>query len=232
MPENSTKKPPMTPGPELKNRPWSLARFLPKAHWTPGYVVSRIGRAWYERRNPDAPWLSPGMISFLSDWLRPSDVVVEFGSGRSTIWFARRVARVVSCEHDAQWHGAVSERIRRQNLANVEYHLPQGELTPESYLAPVVALAPGSVDVVLIDGSFRDRCATWAVRGVRPGGAILIDNVNWYLPHATRSPASVGANGAPVSEEWARFVELTRGWRSFWVSDGITDTACWFAPPT
>lgn len=200
----------------------------PKAHWTPHYVVSRIRRAWAELQDPQAPWLVSSMVDLLDDWLQPTDTVVEFGSGRSTVWFAQRAARVVSCEHDPMWRAKVAETLEKLGLNNVEYNLC--EPIPEAYLAPARALPSGAAQLVLVDGEVRDVCAVWAAQNVAPGGLVVVDNANWYLPHETRSPSSVGAYGPPASPAWEEFLGLTRGWRSHWTSNGVWDTACWFAP--
>jgi len=42
-------------------------------------------------------------IRFLERRLSNSLEVFEFGSGNSTLWWAERVSRIDSCEHDAQW---------------------------------------------------------------------------------------------------------------------------------
>jgi hypothetical protein len=63
----------------------------PFAHWTPRYVKNRLALMAYERFNPEQPWLTRNMIEILENWLKPTDVGLEFGSGRSTTWFARRV---------------------------------------------------------------------------------------------------------------------------------------------
>lgn len=69
-------------------------------HWTPRYLRDRFGVMLFQRRHPDAPGLSPEAVSLLSTLLEPTHAGLEWGSGRSTIWFARRVAELVSVEHD------------------------------------------------------------------------------------------------------------------------------------
>jgi hypothetical protein len=67
-----------------------------------------------ERRLPvDAhgeplPWYSYAAIHFLEKRLPEGLAVFEFGSGYSTIWWARRSRVVHACEHDAGWYGKVS----------------------------------------------------------------------------------------------------------------------------
>ncbi len=204
-----------------------------KSHWTPRYVVNRLMLSRYQRAHPEAPWLTRTMIDFLSGYLRSTDVLVEFGSGRSTMWFARRTEHVISAEHNEQWHAHVTKELAAKGLKNVTYL--RVERTPESYIAPVdAALAAhspdGKADVILVDGINRDHAAMWALAHIRPGGLILVDNVNRHLPHPTHAPASLRADSPPDGPLWQKFSDATASWRRTWTSDGVTDTAGFFAP--
>src|SRR5262249_11870957 len=174
----------------------------PRRHWTPRYVKDRVQLHVWERRHPDAPWLVTEAVSLLETWLRKSDLVVEFGSGRSTLWFAARVARVISIEHDPGWYARVKAQLETANVHNVEYHrvaTPAADVHVQetAYLRPVNEGFAGPADVVLVDGILRDAAAMWALEHVRRGGMVVIDNGNRYLPHATHSPASLGSAGRP-----------------------------------
>jgi hypothetical protein len=46
--------------------------------------------------HPDVPWLTRQAVEILEDWLKPGYVGLEWGSGRSTLWFARRVSHLTS----------------------------------------------------------------------------------------------------------------------------------------
>src|SRR5438874_13577508 len=47
-------------------------------------------------RRPELPWLGFRAIKHLDRLIKPDWRVLEFGSGMSTIWFARRCATLVS----------------------------------------------------------------------------------------------------------------------------------------
>lgn len=205
-------------------------KLLPQRHWTPHYILDRLRLQLWQRRNPAAPWLVPAAVHFLDRYLRSSDVLFEFGSGRSTRWFARRVARVESFEGDSAWYEKVRADLDRWSMTNVGYHLVSSENLIQTADEAASGLPGGQVDGVLIDGLDRDRCAEWALRTVRSGGVIVIDNVNRYLPCSTRSPESIGPDAKPVSRLWQDFAEAVAEWRSVWWSDGVTDTAIYFKP--
>ena len=75
---------------------------------------------------------------------------------------------------------------------------------------------------------------------LRPGGVLVLDNANWYLPPppgvGPPAPGSVavalGSPGSRVPENrcWPRFVEATAGWRQEWTSDGVQMTMLAFRP--
>lgn len=54
------------------------------------------------RANP-RPWMTDGSIDFIERHLRPTDKVVEFGGGWSTLWWARRASWTLTVEADFAW---------------------------------------------------------------------------------------------------------------------------------
>ncbi|MBA7699080.1 hypothetical protein ES703_107766 [subsurface metagenome] len=81
-----------------------------------------------------------------------------------------------------------------------------------------------------MDGIYRDVCANKVLEKIRPGGIIVLDNANWYLPHDSTSPSSRPKNSAPASEEWTRFLDCVKDWHLIWASNGVWDSAVWFKP--
>jgi hypothetical protein len=212
----------------------------PRRHWTPRYVRDRVQLGLWERRHPDAPWLVAGAVHLLETWLRSDDIVVEFGSGRSTLWFSERVGRVISIEHDPDWYGRVRDRLDVAGRKNVRYHCvpidpavsaDDARDAAEPYLRAAAKSLDDRADVVLVDGILRGPCARWAVDNVRDDGLIVVDNANRYLPHVTRSPASLGPAASPPSADWRAFLEAVTDWRHVWFSNGVTDTAVYFREP-
>lgn len=204
-------------------------------HRTPRYVYARSRLLRYEHSHPAAPWLTPEAIRMLDSMLMPSDHGLEFGSGRSTIWFAQRVCHLTSVEHDTDWYAVVADRLKERELGNVDYVLVPLDQAAElgdgsEYARTALVFAVSSLDFVLIDGAYRDHTARYALSRIRPGGMLIIDNVNRYLPSNSRSPNSrtprLGTDGK-VWEEVAR--DLAR-WRCIWTSSGVSDTAIYVKP--
>lgn len=203
-------------------------------HWTLRYIYDRVQVAIYQRGHPDSPWLTAQAVDILRTLIKPTDVALEWGSGRSTLWFARRVAFLTSIESDRTWYEWVSGKLQELSLYNVNLILCEDETEHKGedpqYIRVSDFIAPNSLDFVLVDGIYRDMCAVRALELVRPTGFIIIDNCNWFIPSSSRSPASLRPGQPPASKLWSNFQEAVRNWRYIWTSNGVTDTAIWFKP--
>ena len=197
-------------------------------HWTPRYIVNRLRLMAYERRHPDAPWLTQEMVALLESWLRPEDHALEWGAGRSTLWLARRVGRLTSVEHNPSYHLRLKACLQAEGLRNVELHFCEQEA---EYVAVAAQLPPENLDLVLVDGLARDLCALAALSRLKAGGILVLDNSNWYLPSESHSPNSRRRQEGPASDAWELFASRVKGWRCLWTSNGVADTALWVKPP-
>jgi predicted O-methyltransferase YrrM len=180
----------------------------------PYKIPARIRYWMWERRNRDKPWLTPGAVEFCAANLRPHMIGVEFGSGRSTAWFARQLARLTSVEHDPDWYARVKADLDRAGLANVDYRFiaaePPGMPTDRPRYAAVLDEFPDdSLDLMIVDGHYRDACIQLAPQKLRPGGFLLIDDVGFW------------PQGAPVPPGWRQVHDST---------NGIKNTALWQKP--
>jgi hypothetical protein len=168
-------------------------------------------------------------------YLIQTDIGVEFGSGRSTLWFAKRIQSLTSVEHDEKWFAKVSVMLNDASLNNVIYrHEPKEKNDKEGdhsrYVKALDRIETESVDFVLVDGIYRDFCAKKAIRTIKTGGILIIDNVNWYLPSKSFSPNSRTYEQGPKGSIWKEVNEIVSNWRYIWTSSGVTDTAFFFKP--
>ena len=135
-------------------------------HWTPRYLLDRSLNIVSERLHPDWPWLTPQAVRFLELWLQPTDRVFEWGSGRSTLWIARRVRAITSVEHDPHWFQWVTTRGNSRGLRNIDLKLRRDD---PSY-AEAIQEVSGDFDLIIVDGQVREQCALAAIGRLRPGG--------------------------------------------------------------
>ena len=117
------------------------------------------------------PWMNYALIRFLQQRLNPSLTLFEYGSGYSTLFFARLVDQVVSVEADRDWF----EDLRPKCPPNVT--LVYQPFEPDATYCQLVSRDGPQHDIVVIDGSDRMRCAAHASDGLRAGGVIILDDM-------------------------------------------------------
>ena len=193
--------------------------------WSVRYFRDRIGSYFFQRRHQDKPWLSRGAVLFLDQWLKESDRVLEFGSGRSTFYFARKCARVVSHEHHPDWGAKVEAAIKENGWSHVDVV----QRADESYASTASSYADSSFDCILVDGVYRYESFEAALPKLAPGGIIVVDNINYFLPGKIQCP---GGKAPTPRDEWdeesnlwqAALDALPRNWRMVRYCDGVIDT--------
>ncbi len=204
-------------------------------HWTLKYLFDRLVEKNYRHLNPDKPWLAPAANEFLEGYLKPTDIMLEFGSGRSTLWFSKRVMHITSVEHNPEWFKKIKDKIKDLSINNITYilHPKQDETIPASetnYVNATHEFEPSSLDVVLVDGTYRAQCVLKSLPLLKPGGLLIIDNVNRYLPSNSKVPNSRSIAKGPIDDEWRQVSVQINSWRFFWTSNGVSDTAFYFKP--
>lgn len=194
---------------------------------------NRLTEKSFRKANPDLPWLTQNAIFYLEDLLKKEDVFLEFGSGRSTAWFAERVKKIYSIENNKEWFEKVQGDLRKANLTNIDYRLQnyiEGEDPGQSeYTRIFKDLSPETISVALVDGYHRGYCALHSIPLIKKGGILIVDNVNWYLPHVTDSPSSK-LKIEDCEPVWKEVHSTIKNWRSIWTTNGVTDTALFFKP--
>jgi predicted O-methyltransferase YrrM len=202
-------------------------------HLSPRYIRNRIALWWHETKNPNDPWLPKQMTQILNTLLKKDDVGIEFGSGRSTLFFLKKVSYLTSIEHDKKWHALVE--IKTKKFKNKLNYLlfDDGVLENQNskYVGCVKKIKNNSIDFALVDGVSRDHCAMEVLPKIRSGGFIVIDNVNWFLPinPNSYSPGSLKEEEYKT-KKWKSIYNIIREWRYILVSNGVTDSAIFFKP--
>src|SRR3989338_6779055 len=154
-------------------------------HWTPRYVVNRLRVLAYKRLHPGEPWLTRDMVELLKTRLTGAHRGLEWGAGRSTLWLAARLGSLVSVEHDEAYCRQVQAALEKKGLRNVDLRFHPAE---PDYVAVADKLPPARLDFVLVDGQARDLCALAALPRLKPGGLLVVDNSNLYLPCSSHAP--------------------------------------------
>lgn len=143
-------------------------------------------------KNASAPWLTYEAIGWLDNYLTKDMMVFEWGSGGSTIYIAKKVKKIISVEHDAQWYTKVSGMLKKNDIANCEYILKEPAIAKnknyrssdkryvgfdfEAYCKTINAFPDTMFDVIIIDGRARPSCILHATNKIRAGGCLIIDD--------------------------------------------------------
>ncbi|WP_396932398.1 hypothetical protein [Mycolicibacterium sp.] len=142
------------------------------------------------------PWIVYSSRDFLRDFLRPDDIVFEYGAGGSTIFFAGLGLHGISIEHDASWAKVVESELAR-SCPNAIWEvkvIPPNSTKADAqrkfrsnnpayrdhsfvdYVRAIESFPKGHFSVVAIDGRARNACIEIAADYVAPGGILLVDN--------------------------------------------------------
>ncbi|MDH5382831.1 MAG: class I SAM-dependent methyltransferase [Cyclobacteriaceae bacterium] len=185
------------------------------------------------RKYNPAPWTSPASVNIFDQLLTKDMTGLEYGSGRSTLFFAERLGKLTSIEHHEGWYNQVVDLLKKHNINNTEYKLVKpGELcnqdwpfyekfniTPKGlhvksrykeYFEIVNAYPDEYFDFVLIDGRARTECALNAIPKVKKQGMLVLDN-------------SERSRYKPI-------FNVLKDWPVVKTTNGLTDTTIWFKP--
>lgn len=124
------------------------------------------------------PWLSLGAIIALEGIVNKRLRVLEFGSGGSTIFWAKNCKNVKSFETNADWYQKVQQKVKRYR--NVEIGLAN-----EKQILRAITKEPDKhYDIVLVNPNLKEARRTLlaeaAVPKVKPGGWLVINNYGKY----------------------------------------------------
>lgn len=120
------------------------------------------------------PWVTSDAVFFLDKFMKqnPQASVLEFGSGSSTIWFAKRTENLISVEHDKFWHKKICHLIDVTPECNPVNLI----LRKRPYYTICKDLPEESFDLILVDGRNRKGCILHSIRLLKPGGVLMLDN--------------------------------------------------------
>jgi predicted O-methyltransferase YrrM len=206
---------------------------LVSSFWPPRHTADRVAAEVYRRRHVDEPWLTRQGVALLSELLRGTDRLLEWGSGRSTTWLAHRAGSVRSIEHDPAWYDRVRRELERARLDRETVRMlstePAQQPASSPYVRAIDEFAPGELDVCVVDGEHRALCVLEVLPKLATAGWLVLDDAHHYLDHPTASPHSRHGRG-PADADWARVQAQLDSWRQIWTSDGYSDTAFWIKP--
>ena len=154
------------------------------------------------------PWITFSAIDFLKKISHSEMHIFEYGSGGSTLFWASRVKEVVSVEHDRLWYEKIRSELRNHNVTNIKYILSEAEPDNkfkeksfenpadyiskdenftgkkfEAYVKQIDQYPDEYFHIVVVDGRARPSCISHALKKVKKGGYLIVDNSerDYYL---------------------------------------------------
>jgi len=218
-------------------------RIVRKKNWfSPLYWRYRILRPVikmrynsFRKKHYPSPWLSPGSILFFEGWLTKEMRGAEYGSGLSTLFFAKRCKEVVSIEHFKPWYDKVVDLFKEEHVTNVNYKFITTEEHPkefyrkeiferyklmdyndsilwkyEDYYSALNEFDDGYFDYIIVDGRARPECTFHAIDKIKSGGLMVLDNSE--------------------RDRYSVVFEKLEAWPNFTTSNGLTNTTFWVKP--
>ena len=169
----------------LISKPKRLSALLSHGH--KGYLNSIGWLTAFDQRQPvdqdgnPLPWVTYSFIDFIKTRLTKDMRIFEYGSGNSTLFYAQRVAKVVSVEHDEEWY----KKIVQEKAANAEMIFT--ELVAGGEYSQKASLLGEQFDVIIVDGRDRVNCCKNSVGALTPSGVMVLDDSEreFYEPART-----------------------------------------------
>lgn len=135
-----------------------------------GEVYAALGRQDY------IPWFNYETIELLKKIVTKDSEIMETGSGNSTIWFAKRVKRMVAYENLYRWYLGVQNEIEKEGLENVTHYYD-----PKYVDKPL--RDEGPFDIIILDGDDYPNARVKAMKRFVPkylkqGGYLIVDDIH------------------------------------------------------
>ncbi|TAV04249.1 FkbM family methyltransferase [Rhizobium ruizarguesonis] len=152
----------------------------------------------------ELPWMAYPAIDYLSSFLEKSHKVFEYGAGGSSVYFIRRVAELISVEHDERWFEETRNIVTNLSaelkvtwkgffappkhtgkptitdpsdpLSYASSDAAYAGMTFEDYCSAIDSYPNEYFDVILIDGRARPGCFLHCMNKVKFNGYIVLDN--------------------------------------------------------
>lgn len=135
------------------------------------------------------PWLTHPALEIIKGWDLSDKLVLEWGSGLSTIWWADKCKYVYSIEANPKWFADVVQLKNERGLqGKAEIHfrnVNEGDQTKIDFYTEVPSWY--RPNIVIVDGVLRYECILKALTLPRPL-ILIIDN--WQQDYVFICPAA------------------------------------------
>ena len=144
-------------------------------------------------------WMDPKEVKLMEKYIKPTDVMLEYGAGGSTTYLPKLVDKYYSIEHLEGWYLKVWSSIEKNKLLNDTHNnVSIHHINPDILRSETGATGPRSYqefqtyiefpktfdtkfDKVLIDGRARPHCAIFILKYLKEDSMVFIHDF-WARP--------------------------------------------------
>jgi len=123
------------------------------------------------------PWFTHPFLDVLDKWDLKDKVVLEYGGGKSSFWWASRAERVYTVESNLEWNSHLRQEQLNNKVLNLQIRYRpcnEGDQTRVDFYTDIPEGC--NPDIVVIDGVLRHECLLKALTLPRP---LIIIHDNW-----------------------------------------------------
>ncbi len=135
-----------------------------------GWLLSDKKNECLDENEDFIPWYNYAVIDFLKEKLNSNISVFEFGCGYSTLFYAKRCARIYSVESRLEWINKIQKHITKNKLINSQIRFI------ETKIAESIDTIAEKFDLIIIDSDDRLNCAISSYYNLAKNGIIILDN--------------------------------------------------------
>ncbi len=152
-----------------------------------GWFNSFNSKQSIDKNGEPIPWCTYPFIKFTEPRLSRDFSVFEFGSGNSTLWYAKRVKNIIAVENDKEWFNIISSNL--PSNAQIIFK----KLDYDGEYCRTVLDHSVRFNLIIIDGRDRVNCVKNSINRLTENGVIIFDNSD--LPQYKEGVNFLIANG-------------------------------------
>lgn len=157
---------------------------IPKSLIQYYHLIKNINKLGYDKsfkkgitidnNNLPIPWFTYSALQYLNQLDLQEKTIFEWGSGYSSLYFARKSIQVISIEDNKEWYDKIIKKVSPPNRLLLA--------KKENYVN-LIKEQNKKFDVIIIDGSLRPDCIKIAPDFLNDSGIIIVDNSDWFKTH-------------------------------------------------
>lgn len=133
------------------------------------------------------PWINNKAINFIENYIsnKNNDIILlEFGSGNSTIYFEKICKKVYSIEHNIEWYDKIKNKLKKTNYLykKINYvsrpRIDNKFYNVEKLNELFLDICDNYLDIIFIDGIDRVNCFFGSINFLKKNGIVILDDSN------------------------------------------------------